>query len=485
LFFIICKWLYIKKLNEETLRTEIANEVFKNTKEGIFVLDNDAKIIQTNHGFQTISGYKESEVLGKNPKVLHGEYPESKEFYKELWKSVIKENFWNGELTNQHKNGQKYISKLSIGVVKRDQRIVYYIGVFSDITKQSEDKEKLKNTAHALEDSLTKLKKAQKKLIESEKLTALGQLIAGVSHEINSPLGAIKSSSDNILQSLNNIINNIPKVNSLLNEEEKQTLSNLKSNLPPRISILSVKEERVLRKKLIEQLDSMNVKDSRYFADKFSQFNINDITPYKNLITHKDANFIIEVLFDEYVTISNMHNIILAVNRASKTIYALKKFAHFDHDREGIIEKIENSLDDILILFSHNLKQGIEVTKNYSNLDAIYCYHDELSQVWMNLISNAIHAMNNEGKLEISTFQDTNYQIISIKDNGSGIPKEFQDKIFDPFFTTKKSGEGSGLGLDIVKKIIKAHKGKIELQSDEYGTTFTIYISKNLEGEKK
>jgi signal transduction histidine kinase len=138
-----------------------------------------------------------------------------------------------------------------------------------------------------------------------------------------------------------------------------------------------------------------------------------------------------------------------------------------------------------LILFSHNLKQGIKVIKNYALLDAIYCYPDELSQVWMNLISNAIHAIKTQGVIEISTSEDANYQIISIKDSGSGIPKELQEKIFDPFFTTKKSGEGSGLGLDIVKKIIEAHNGKIELKSYEYGTTFTIYLSKNLKGEIK
>jgi signal transduction histidine kinase len=190
-------------------------------------------------------------------------------------------------------------------------------------------------------------------------------------------------------------------------------------------------------------------------------------------------------LFEEYLTISNMHNIKRSVDRASKTIYALKKFAHFDHDREGNIEKIEESINNILILFSHNLKQGIEVVKDYSSLEAIFCYSDELSQVWMNLISNAIHAMNNSGKLEISTFEDEEYQIVTIKDNGCGIEKEIQEKIFEPFFTTKKSGEGSGLGLDIVRKIIDAHDGKIELQSDKNGTIFTVYLSKNIKGEIK
>ena len=188
----------------------------------------------------------------------------------------------------------------------------------------------------------------------------------------------------------------------------------------------------------------MQIENNRYFADKFSQFNVEDITPYKNRLVHKDAMFIIDTLFEEYLAISNIHNIRHSVNRASKTIYALKKFAHFDHDREGIVEKVEDSINNILILFSHNLKQGIEVVRNYSSLESIFCYPDELSQVWMNLISNAIHAMNNSGKLEISTYENSDYQIVSIKDNGNGISKDIQDKIFEPSFTTKKSGEESG-----------------------------------------
>jgi PAS domain S-box-containing protein len=476
--------LYAKKTYYGNLRIELANEVFKNTREGILVLNNNAKIMQVNDAFTNITGYLEKDVIGKNPKLLHGKYAEAKEFYKNLWDSVNNKDSWSGELSNQNKNGDKYISKLSVGVVKHDNKVVYYIGVFSNITKQSENKEKLEKTAIALKNSLNELKNTQNKLIESEKLTALGQLIAGVSHEINSPLGAIKSSSENVLESIKNIIEQLPKLDHILNKEEKELLKKLKSVLPLEISIISIKEQRVLKKKILEQLDSMNIENSRHFADVFSQFNIEDIRPYKYLLTHKDANFIIDTLFEEYLTISNIHNIKRSVNRASKTIYALKKFAHFDHDRAGVIEKIEDSINDILILFSHNLKQGIEVAKNYSSLKPIFCYPDELSQVWMNLISNAIHAMNNSGKLEISTYENSDYQIVSIQDNGYGIPKDMQNKIFEPFFTTKKSGEGSGLGLDIVKKIIEAHNGKIELQSDENGTIFTIYLSKNLKGKQ-
>ncbi|MEA1917849.1 MAG: ATP-binding protein, partial [Campylobacterota bacterium] len=355
-----------------------------------------------------------------------------------------------------------------------------YIGVFSDISSQREDKETLLNSKIALEESLKELKSTQDKLVESEKLTALGELIAGVSHEINSPLGAIKSSSDNAIETLEKVLHEIPKLEKILSSEEMILFEKLKSTIPLQESILSIKEQRTLKKKLKEQLNSMGIEQSRFFADKFSQFHVEDITPYKDLIVHNDAKFIIDTLFNEYSTISNIYNIRRSVDRTSKTIFALKKFAHFDHDRDGVVEKLEESIETILVLFSHNLKQGIEVIKEYENLEPIFCYSDELAQIWMNLISNAIHAMSNQGTLTISINEDEEYQIVSIKDSGCGIPQEIQNKIFEPFFTTKKSGEGSGLGLDIVKKIVDAHKGKIDLNSSELGTKFTIYISKNI-----
>ncbi len=474
--------IYIRKEKEAHVRMEIADEVFNNTIEGVMVLDAENKILQVNKAFTTITGYKEEEILNKNPRVLKGKFGESKEYYKKMWDAINEENYWHGELINQNKNGEKYISKLSVGTVNRDGMVLYYIGVFSDITKERESKDKLKRTADALEKSLSELKSAQNKLVESEKLTALGQLIAGISHEINSPLGAIKSSSENVLDSIENILIDIPLLDKALSQREKELFKSLKESIPFEISVLSIKEQRTLKKKLKEQFESMGIENSRFYADKFSQFNIEDITEFKDLILHKEAKLIIDALFSEYLIVSNVHNIKRSVDRASKTIFALKKFAHFDHDRDGSIEKLEDLVNNTLILFSHNLKQGVAVVKEYKDLDAIFCYSDELSQVWMNLISNAIHAMDNNGTLTVRLDEDEAYQIVSIIDTGIGIPLEIQEKIFEPFFTTKKSGEGSGLGLDIVHKIIEAHDGKIELNSDENGTMFKIYISKNIEG---
>ena len=122
------------------------------------------------------------------------------------------------------------------------------------------------------------------------------------------------------------------------------------------------------------------------------------------------------------------------------------------------------------------LKQGIEIVKRYDQVPLIFCNPDELNQVWVNLLHNAIHAMANKGQLEILVKQENEFVIVSITDSGHGIPEEVKPLIFQPFFTTKPPGEGNGLGLDIVKKIVEKHYGDIQFTSQPGKTTFTVFL---------
>jgi signal transduction histidine kinase len=140
-----------------------------------------------------------------------------------------------------------------------------------------------------------------------------------------------------------------------------------------------------------------------------------------------------------------------------------------------IIEGIET----VLTLYYNMLKHGIEVVREYESKPVITCYPDELNQVWTNLIHNSIQAMDGRGKLTISVSENDNNIAISITDTGKGIPDDIKDRIFEPFFTTKPQGEGSGLGLDIVRKIIEKHGGKIDFESRPGNTKFVIYIPIN------
>ena len=181
--------------------------------------------------------------------------------------------------------------------------------------------------------------------------------------------------------------------------------------------------------------------------------------------------------FSDLLVEANAKNIDIAIKRATKIIFALKSFSRFNNDGKMELASIKNGLETVLTLYHNKIKQGIDLIRNYENVGDIYCFEDELNQVWTNLIHNALQAMDYKGKLTIGLKEVDGYQVVSIKDTGCGITPEVKEKMFKPFFTTKKSGEGSGLGLDIVKKIVEKHKGKIEVDSEVgIGTEFRVYI---------
>ncbi len=169
-------------------------------------------------------------------------------------------------------------------------------------------------------------------------------------------------------------------------------------------------------------------------------------------------------------------NISVAVASASKTVSALKSYAHYDYKDEQSECDLTEGIETVLTLCSSQLKLGIEVIRIYRELPMIACYPDELNQVWTNIIHNAIQAMDNKGTLKIDVRLDKDRAAVMIADTGKGIPDDIRNRIFEPFFTTKPQGEGSGLGLDIVRKIIDKHGGEITVESEPGNTVFSIFI---------
>ncbi len=172
----------------------------------------------------------------------------------------------------------------------------------------------------------------------------------------------------------------------------------------------------------------------------------------------------------------NNQNILTAVRQASKIVFALRNYTHYDHSGEKTKVSITETLETVLELYHNQLKQGINVRRYYQSVPPIWCYPDELNQVWINLIQNAVQAMAGKGNLELKVFLQDNQIVVEVTDSGCGIPAEIKDRIFEPFFTTKQAGEGSGLGLDIVKKIIDKHQGRIEVETAPRRTRFQIWL---------
>ncbi|MGB3405361.1 MAG: response regulator [Microcoleaceae cyanobacterium] len=336
----------------------------------------------------------------------------------------------------------------------------------------------LQDKNHELESALQQLRTTQNKLIQSEKMAALGQLVAGIAHEINTPLGAIRSSIENITSFLSHNLEKLPQFLQKITPERQQDLFDLAHYALRQKSTFSSKEKRKFKRGLTQALSEENIIHPEIVADTLVDLGVyQDLTNLLPLLKDQNGEEILNVAYQISSVEKSAQTIKTATDRAAKVVFALKTYAR--HDQDGVKNEtnITAGIDTILTLYHNHLKQGVEVIQNYDpELPIIMGYPDELNQVWTNLIHNALQAMDNQGTLTIDAFQQENQVLVRITDSGVGIPPDILPRIFEPFFTTKSTGEGSGLGLDIVQKIIKKHQGKIEVESIPGKTSFTVLL---------
>ncbi|TVQ54085.1 MAG: GHKL domain-containing protein [Spirulina sp. DLM2.Bin59] len=321
------------------------------------------------------------------------------------------------------------------------------------------------------------LKIAQNELIQAEKMAALGQLVAGIAHEINTPLGAIRSSAGNMTKYLEQTLAQLPALLHSLDLEQTQAFVALLQRAMHTTPLTSAKVERKLRRNLGNELVAQGVKNGEAIAELLVLMGVyTDLENMIALLQSPQADQVITMAYKLSGLARSTQTINTATQRASKVVFALKSYAHQDHSGEKIPVQITDGIDTVLTLYHNQLKGGIEVVQKYQPLPPVWCYPDELNQVWTNLIHNAIHAMAQRGTLMIATQSCGDHVQIQFTDTGVGIPPEIQHRVFEPFFTTKATGEGSGLGLNIVQKIINKHEGRIELTSQPGATAFTISL---------
>ena len=273
------------------------------------------------------------------------------------------------------------------------------------------------------------LKKSQAQLLQSEKMASVGQLAAGVAHEINNPTGFVSSNL--------------------------KTLSDYQDDISGIIKAY---------RKLMEDLKNVMSKDAfpSFFKDQIEQI--------MRLEEEADLDFIMDDIGD---LIEDCRE---GTERIKKIVIDLKDFAHPGEDKVQITD-INNGIESTLNVVWNELKYKTKVTKEYGKLPEIKCYPQQLNQVFMNILVNAAQAIEKQGKIHLSTLADDGYVEIKIRDTGSGIPEEHLSKIFDPFFTTKEVGKGTGLGLNVAYNIIKKHNGTIDVKSEVgKGTEFNIRI---------
>ncbi|MBF0287512.1 MAG: GHKL domain-containing protein [SAR324 cluster bacterium] len=337
--------------------------------------------------------------------------------------------------------------------------------------------EKLKETLKQLEEQHLQLQTTQNQLVASGKMAALGLLVAGIAHEINTPFGAIHSSIHHIAMSLDSI-SELPRFLNTLTPEKQELFFMLLEADSTDTTSLSTREERKLRRELQKKLEEMEIENARDLAAELIQLGLlENMEPFVTLFQDSSAHEIIGIANQWKQPKRGIENISIAMERMSKLIFALKNYARQDLTGDHKTETdLRNNMETVLTLYQNQIKQGVEVVKEFSDVPAIACYADELIQVWTNLIQNALQAMKQKGKLVVKIYQEKNQIVVELIDSGCGIPPEAVDQIFQPFYTTKPPGEGTGLGLDIVKKIIDKHEGRITVKSRPGRTNFTVCL---------
>jgi len=373
-------------------------------------------------------------------------------------------------------DGEDFWVEVLLTVIPVDGKEILHT-VWREIGDRKQAESALHSKNQELSDTLQQLEATQEGLIQSEKMAALGQLVAGVAHEVNTPLGAIRSSAGNVSKFLNQTLEQLPTLFQSLSPEEAQNFLNLLQRSLQQEATLSTKEERKLNRALRSQLQELEIADPDTVADRLVMMGVyHEFDIFVPLLQRPDSLHILEIAYKLSELKRGIATINTATDRASKVVFALKTYARYEQSGEKTAASIAEGIETILTLYQNLLKQGVEVVKNYAEIPPLLCYPDELNQVWTNLIHNALQAMDYRGTLTIELTEQDGQAKISITDSGQGIPEEIKAKIFDPFFTTKPAGEGSGLGLDIVKKIVEKHQGKIEVESIPGKTTFKVFL---------
>ncbi|MFD0764558.1 ATP-binding protein [Mucilaginibacter lutimaris] len=318
---------------------------------------------------------------------------------------------------------------------------------------------------------------------QNEKMMALGKLSAGLAHELNNPAAAVVRGSVSLLQHLKAVPDVFRQVMSLgLDRTEADHLTDIILNALLRTAKpeLSMMERSSLEDDLLDWLDDNNIAEAAEIAESLVDFGLGteELDKLKKEFSATAFPAVLNFIKSNLITEKIVMDIHEASGRISDLVGAVKSFTHMDQGHGKQFADIHNGIRSTLKMLQFKIRNAnVQVVENFdSTLPEINAMIGELNQVWTNLLDNALDAMEGQknGKLVITTLRNKECVRVTISDNGPGIPEDVKSRIFDPFFTTKQIGKGTGLGLDVVMRIIKQHKGAVKVQSRPGQTDFIV-----------
>ncbi|MFH1216109.1 MAG: ATP-binding protein [Pseudomonadota bacterium] len=311
-------------------------------------------------------------------------------------------------------DSKRYIEIHGYPVFAEDGELTHMIEFSQDITARKVAELALEEKNNELEVACENLRSARAQLLQSEKLAVIGQLAAGVAHEINNPAGFVSSN-------LATLEKYGEKINAFIDSLEG--------------SIETGRKEEIADHKKRLKIDYI-------------------LSDFPDLIGQCRSG----------------------LDRIANTVRGLKSFCRADNNRVELAD-INACLDEAITLVWNELKYKATMQKEYGAVPKMYCMPQQLEQVFMNLLVNAAHAIDKNGEITVKTWCDGSSSFVAISDSGCGIPSERMEQIFEPFFTTKVTGKGTGLGLSICREIVYKHQGEISVVSRQgHGATFTIAL---------
>lgn len=427
-FFMRISYRIVHKLEESEAHYK---GILHGAVDGIITIDENGCILSLNSAARSMFNYDNSELIGLSivkiipPKLAK----ENRNLIKSCFESGTRCEITHPiELTAQCKDKSEFPVEMTSSIIQTSHNIVY-TWILRDITlrrtlelelkQHQQNLEKLISERTAqLSETINKLNNTQSQLIQNEKLASIGQLAAGVAHEINNPVGYVNSNVTSLRSYLDDIFELIELYQNVMAKE---------------LSDKAVVEIETMKKNI--DLDFIK----------------------------KDINELISESLE-------------GISRVKEIVYDLKGFSRAGN-MDWELASLHKGINSTLNIVYNELKYKATIKKEYGKMPDIECMPAQLNQVFMNLLVNAGHAIDKQGVITIRTGSTDKEVWVEIQDTGIGIPQENIKKIFDPFYTTKAIGQGTGLGLSLSYSIIKRHNGRIDVNSEpEKGTRFRIWL---------